>query len=133
MYKYCNSGDTSADTAYATYMYLLESGKEPCEDLKKYIKRMSKSIASRLIATNRNAEAAKFIGLGLLTPAAAKSLYENAVNNGSNDIAAYLMEEMKKNDKKPSMKLYDFKAAGYETTPRNYFAGRFFCVEDTAY
>ena len=104
MYKYCNSGDTSADTAYATYMYLLESGKEPCEDLKKYIKRMSKSIASRLIATNRNAEAAKFIGLGLLTSAAAKSLYENAVNNGNNDIAAYLMEEIK-NDKKPSMKL----------------------------
>lgn len=105
MYKYCNSGDTSADTAYATYMYLLESGKEPCEDLKKYVKRMSKSIVSRLIATNRNAEAAKFIGLELLTPAAAKSLYENAVNNGNNDIAAYLMEEMKKNNKKPSMKL----------------------------
>lgn len=105
MYKYCNSGDTSADTAYAAYMYLLESGQEPCEDLKKYVKRMSKSIASRLIATNRNAEAAKFIGLGLLTPAAIKSLYENAVNNGNNDIAAYLMEEMKKNNKKPSMKL----------------------------
>ena len=105
MYKYCNSGDTSADTAYAAYMYLLESGKEPCEDLKKYVKRMSKSITSRLIATNRNAEAAKFIGLGLLTPAAAKSLYENAINNENNDIAAYLMEEMKKNNKKPSMKL----------------------------
>lgn len=105
MYKYCNSGDTSADTAYAAYMYLLESGQEPCEDLKKYVKRMSKSIASRLIATNRNAEAAKFIGLGLLTPAAIKSLYENAVNNGNNDIAAYLMEEMKKNNKKSSMKL----------------------------
>lgn len=105
MYKYCNSGDTSADTAYAAYMYLLESGQEPCEDLKKYVKRMSKSIASRLIATNRNAEAAKFIGLGLLTPATIKSLYENAVNNGNNDIAAYLMEEMKKNNKKPSMKL----------------------------
>lgn len=105
MYKYCNSGYASADTAYAAYMYLLESGKEPCEDLKKYVKRMSKRITSRLIATNRNAEAAKFIGLGLLAPAAAKSLYENAVNNGSNDIAAYLMEEMKKNDKKPSMKL----------------------------
>ena len=105
MYKYCNSGDASADTAYAVYMYLLESGKEPCEDLKKYVKRMSKSIVSRLIATNRNAEAAKFIGLELLTPAAAKSLYENAVNNGNNDIAAYLMEEMKKNNKKPSMKL----------------------------
>ena len=105
MYKYCNSGDTSADTAYAAYMYLLESGQEPCEDLKKYVKRMSKSIASRLIATNRNAEAAKFIGLGLLTPAAIKSLYENAVNNGNNDIAAYLMEEMKKNNKKPSIKL----------------------------
>ena len=66
--------------------------------------RVIESIASRLIATNRNAEAAKFIGLGLLTSAAAKSLYENAVNNGNNDIAAYLMEEIK-NDKKPSMKL----------------------------
>ena len=105
MYKYCNTGDTSADTAYATYMYLLKSGKEPCEDLRKYVKRMSKSIISRLIATNRNAEAAKFIGLGLLTPAAAKSLYENSVNHGNNDIAAYLLEEMKKDNKKPSMKL----------------------------
>lgn len=66
MYKYCNSGDTSVDTAYATCMYLLESGKEPCEDLKKYIKRMSKSIASRLIATNRNAEAAKLYVLDCL-------------------------------------------------------------------
>ena len=105
MYKYCNAGDTSADTAYAAYMYLLESGKEPCEDLRKYVKRMSKSITLRLIATNRNAEAAKFIGLGLLTTAAAKSLYENSVNNGNNDIAAYLLEEMKKDNKKPSMKL----------------------------
>ena len=105
MYKYCNAGDTSADTAYAAYMYLLKSGKEPCEDLRKYVKRMSKSITARLIETNRNAEAAKFIGLGLLTPAAAKSLYENSVNNGNNDIAAYLLEEMKKDNKKPSMKL----------------------------
>ena len=105
LYKYCNSGDASADTAYAAYIYLLKSYKEPCEDLKKYVKRMSKSITSRLITTGRNPEAAEFISLGLLTPAAAKSLYENAVNNGNNDIAAYLMEEMKKNNKKPSMKL----------------------------
>lgn len=105
MHKYCNSRSASADTAYATYMYLLKSGKEPCEDLKKYVKRMSKSIALRLIETGRNSEAAEFIGLGLLTPAASKDLYENAVNNENNDIAAYLMEEMKKNNKKPSMKL----------------------------
>ena len=105
MYKYCNTGDTSADTAYAAYMYLLESGKEPCENLRKYVKRMSKSITSRLIATNRNAEAAKFIGLGLLTPSAVKELYEKAVSNGKSDIAAYLLEEMKKNTKEKSMKL----------------------------
>ena len=105
MYKYCNLGNPSTDTAYATYMYLLESDKEPCEDLKKYVKRMSKSIASRLIATGRNSEAAEFIGLGLLTPAASKDLYENAVNKGNDDIAAYLMEEMKKNNKKSSMRL----------------------------
>ena len=105
MHKYCNSRGASADTAYATYMYLLKSGKEPCEDLKKYVKRMSKSIASRLIKTGRNSEAAEFIGLGLLTTAASKDLYEDAVNKENNDIAAYLMEEMKKNNKKPSMKL----------------------------
>ena len=105
MYKYCNTGDTSADTAYAAYMYLLESGKEPCESLRKYVKRMSKSITSRLIETNRNAEAAKFIGLGLLTPSAVKELYEKAVSNGKSDIAAYLLEEMKKNTKEKSMKL----------------------------
>ena len=105
LYKYCNSGDASADTAYAEYIHLLKTGEEPCEDLRKYVKRMSKSITSRLIATGRNSEAAEFIGLGLLTPAASKDLYENAVNNENNDIAAYLMEEMKKNSKKPSMKL----------------------------
>lgn len=105
MHKYCNSRGASADTAYATYMYLLKSGKEPCEDLKKYVKRMSKSITSRLIKTGRNSEAAEFIGLGLLTTAASKDLYEDAVNKENNDIAAYLMEEMKKNNKKPSMKL----------------------------
>lgn len=107
MHKYCNcnSRSASADTAYATYMYLLKSGKEPCEDLKKYVKRMSKSIALRLIETGRNSEAAEFIGLGLLTPVASKDLYEDAVNKGNDNIAAYLMEEMKKNNKKPSMKL----------------------------
>ena len=105
MHKYCNSRGASADTAYATYMYLLKSGKEPCEDLKKYVKRMSKSITSRLIETSRNSEAAKFIGFGLLTTAAAKDLYEDAINKENNDIAAYLMEGMKKNNKKPSMKL----------------------------
>lgn len=105
LYKYCNSGDASADTAYAEYIHLLKTGEESCEDLRKYVKRMSKSITSRLIATGRNSEAAEFIGLGLLTPAASKDLYENAVNNENNDIAAYLMEEMKKNSKKPSMKL----------------------------
>lgn len=102
MYKYCNSGDASADTAYAAYMYLLESGKEPCEDLKKYVKRMSKRITSRLITTNRNAEAAKFIGLGLLAPAAAKSLYENATNDGRSEIAAYLLEAIRQNGKQTS-------------------------------
>ena len=96
MHKYCNSRCASADTAYATYMYLLKSGKEPCEDLKKYVKRMSKSITSRLIKTGRNSEAAEFIGLGLLTTVASKDLYEDAVNKENNDIAAYLMEEMKK-------------------------------------
>ena len=105
MYKYCNSGDTSADTAYAAYMYLLESGKEPCEDLRKYVKRMSKSITARLIETDRDSEAAEFIKLGMLTPSAAKGLYEKAVSGGNNDIAAYLLEEIKKDNKKPSMKL----------------------------
>ena len=100
LYKYCNSGDASADTAYAEYIHLLKTGEEPCEDLRKYVKRMSKSITSRLIATGRNSEAAEFIGLGLLTPAASKDLYEDAVNKGNDNIAAYLMEEMKKNNKK---------------------------------
>ena len=105
LYKYCNSGDASADTAYAEYIHLLKTGEESCEDLRKYVKRMSKSITSRLMTTDRNPEAAEFIGLGLLTPAASKDLYEDAVNKGNDNIAAYLMEEMKKNNKKPSMKL----------------------------
>ena len=105
MHKYCKAGDPSADTAYATYIYLLKSDKEPCEDLKKYVKRMSKSITARLMTTGRDSEAAEFIKLGLLTPAAAKDLYENAVNNNKTDIAAYLLEAMVKNKKKNSMRL----------------------------
>ena len=105
MYKYCNTGATSADTAYAAYMYFLKSGEEPYEVLKKYVKRMSKNITARLIATGRDSEAAEFIKLGLLTPSAAKELYEKAVNNGKSDIAAYLLEAMAKNKKKKSMML----------------------------
>lgn len=105
LHKYCNTGDASADTAYAEYMYLLKIGKEPCEDLKKYVKRMSKNITLHLIDTGRDSEAAEFIGLGLLTPASAKNLYEYAVGNGKSDIAAYLMDAMEKNKKKTSMRL----------------------------
>lgn len=105
MKKYCKSGDASADTAYAEYMHLLKTGEEPCEDLRKYVKRMSKNITLHLIETGRDAEAAEFIGLGLLTPASIKSLYENAVGNGKSDIAAYLMDAMEKNKKKTSMRL----------------------------
>lgn len=99
MYKYCKAGWVSADTAFAMYMYLLKADKEPCEDLKKYVKRMSKNIVSRLIATGRNSDAAEFIQLGLLTPATLKSLYENMVSDGKNDIAAYLMDAMERKGK----------------------------------
>lgn len=105
MHKYCKTGDASADTAYAEYMHLLKTGEEPCEDLRKYVKRMSKNITLHLIETGRDAEAAEFIGLGLLTPASVKSLYEYAVGNGKSDIAAYLMDAMEKNKKKTSMRL----------------------------
>ena len=105
MHKYCKTGDASADTAYAEYMHLLKTGEEPCEDLRKYVKRMSKNITLHLIETGRDAEAAEFIGLGLLTPASVKSLYENAVGNGKSDIAAYLMETTEKDKKKTSMRL----------------------------
>ena len=66
---------------------------------------MSKNITSHLIETGRDSETAEFIGLGLLTPAAAKNLYEYAVGNGKSDIAAYLMDAMEKNKKKTSMRL----------------------------
>ena len=105
LHKYCNTGDASADTAYAEYMHLLKTGEEPCEDLKKYVKRMSKNITLHLIDTGRDSEAAEFISLGLLTPASAKNLYEGAVSNGKSDIAAYLMDAMEKNKKKTSMRL----------------------------
>lgn len=105
MHKYCKTGDASADTAYAEYMHLLKTGEEPCEDLRKYIKRMSKNITLHLIETGRDSEAAEFIGLGLLTPASAKNLYEYAVGNGKSDIAAYLMDAMEKSKKKTSMRL----------------------------
>ena len=61
---------------------------------------MSKNITLHLIETGRDSETAEFIGLGLLTPAAAKNLYEYAVGNGKSDIAAYLMDAMEKKQEK---------------------------------
>ena len=105
VYEYGNRAAASADTAFSMYMTLLKAGQEPCDKLKKYVKRISKYIVMHLIEIDKIDDVAEFIQLGLLTPAAIKSLYENAIAENRLDVAAYLMNEVEKRKKKSQMNL----------------------------
>lgn len=96
LYKYGFDGMVSRDTAYRMYMYLLDEGKEPCEDLKKYVKRSSGGIAEYLLDIGMEREAVEFIKLGMLTKNALKKIYDKAVFEGKQDVAAYVICELEK-------------------------------------
>lgn len=99
LHQYGVMGDVSRDTAYRTYMSLLADGKEPCEGLKKYVKRSSGGIAEYLLDMDMEREAVEFIKLGMLTKNALKKIYDKAVSEGKQDVAAYVMYELNKTSK----------------------------------
>lgn len=105
LFLYGKSGKPSYDTAFATYSYLKDSGKEPTEELTKYIKRVSKKMIETMIDAGRIQDAAKAISFGLLTKNAMQSLHEKATQNGQSEIAAYLLEAIRQNGKQTSMRL----------------------------
>ena len=102
MYKYGTDGTVSAETAHAMYMYLLHTHQEPCEELKKYVKRISRNIATRLIDLGKYEELSEFIRLNLLTTASLKKLRDYT---NKPEIRAYLLEALEKTKKKTSMRL----------------------------
>lgn len=91
LYKYGFDGMTSRDTAYRTYMSLLAEGKEPCEELIRYIRRSGGSIVEYLIRCDMEREAIEFMKLGMLTKNAMKKAYDKAILYGKQDVAAYAM------------------------------------------
>ena len=102
MYKYGTDGTTSAETAHAMYMYLLHTNQEPCETLKKYVKRVSRNIATRLLDVGKYEELAEFIHLNLLTTDSLKMLQNRTKKP---EIKAYIIESLEKTKKKTSMRL----------------------------
>lgn len=102
MYKYGVDGAVSAETAHSMYMHLLHTNQEPYEELKKYVKRISRNIATRLIDTGKYEELAEFLRLNLLTTASLKKLRDYT---DKPEIRAYLLETLEKTKKKTSMRL----------------------------
>lgn len=58
-----------------------------------------------LIEANRTQDAIRLISFNVLTPNTLKSLHESAVQRNHTEIAAYLMEAIRKNEKNTSMRL----------------------------
>lgn len=102
MYKYGTDGTTSAETAHAMYMYLIHTNQEPCETLKKYVKRVSRNIVTRLLDVGKYEEVTEFIRLNLLTPDSLKMLQNRTERP---EIKAYIIDALEKTKKKTSMRL----------------------------
>lgn len=79
-FMYAPKGRASYDTAFAMYSYLVDAGEEPTDELKEYIKKISKKMSEVMISFNRIQDVTKVIKLGLLTKNAMKSLYERNRN-----------------------------------------------------
>lgn len=105
LYQYGKSGKASYDTAFATYSYLYAFGRKPSDELTTYIRRVGKKIMEHLIEANRTQDAIRLISFNVLTPNTLKSLHESAVQRNHTEIAAYLMEAIRKNEKNTSMRL----------------------------
>ena len=105
LFQYGKSGKPSYDTAFAMYSYLYAFGRKPSDELTTYIRRVGKKIAEYMIESNRTQDAIRLIGFNILTSNALKSLHESAVQQNRTEVAAYLMEAIKKNGKSNSMRL----------------------------
>lgn len=105
LFQYGLSGKPSYDTAFAMYSYLYAFGRKPSDELTTYIRRVGKKIVEYMIESNRTQDAIRLISFNILTSNALNSLYESAVQLKRVDIAAYLMDAIKKNGKSNSMRL----------------------------
>lgn len=105
LFQYGKSGKPSYDTAFAMYSYLYAFGRKPSDELTAYIRRVGKKIAEYMIDSNRTQDAIRLISFNILTSNALKSLHESAVQQNRTEVAAYLMEAIKKNGKSNSMRL----------------------------
>lgn len=93
------NGAISHAAAYEMYVYLLIHGKEPCKELKTYVKRASKDIVVDLIEDGRNEDAITFMKVSNMTETSIQYLYDYAVKNGKSEFAAYILEMMHKSEK----------------------------------
>ena len=105
LFQYGKSGKPSYDTAFAMYSYLYAFGRKPSDELTAYIRRVGKKIVEYMIDSNRTQDAIRLISFNILTSNALKSLHESAVQQNHTEVAAYLMEAIKKNGKGNSMRL----------------------------
>ena len=105
LFQYGKSGKPSYDTAFAMYSYLYAFGRKPSDELTAYIRRVGKKIVEYMIDSNRTQGAIRLISFNILTSNALKSLHESAVQQNRTEVAAYLMEAIKKNGKSNSMRL----------------------------
>lgn len=102
---YGKSGKASYDTAFAMYSHLYAFGYKPSDELTAYIRRVGKKIVEYMIESNRTQDAIRLISFNILTSNALKSLHESAVQKNCAEIAAYLMEAIRKSGKSTSMRL----------------------------
>lgn len=106
LYRFGLGGEVIYDTAYWQYKSIVYSGKEPCEKLKKYVKRMSKNIFLTLFEHSLEEEQLYFVKLGLLTPNALNKLYE-IVKDKNPVVAACLLNEVNVERKQPQAEAED--------------------------
>ena len=107
LYSCGSNRDVSHETAYSMYTYLLTHGKEPCKELKTYVKRASRDIVIELIEAGKTEDAITFMKESNMTKTSLQYLYDYAVKNGESDFAAYVLDVLSKNKKttKKSMRL----------------------------
>ena len=105
LFQYGKSGKASYDTAFAMYSHLYAFNRKPSGELTTYIRRVGKKIMEYMIESNRTQDAIRLISFNILTPNALKALHESAIQRNRVEIAAYLMEAIRKNGKNTSMRL----------------------------
>lgn len=86
IYKYGTTPDVKQDTAIKVYAATKD------EEVKKYLRRSGKSIASRLIESGCESDVIQFLRFELLTANALKSIKKLADDNGMTQVSAYILQ-----------------------------------------